>query len=79
MLTIKWTQPNGTINIFETKNVCVLIPKTEAWTDYKKENPDIIQDNMRALVMYDGGTICVFICESHLHIVNSNGKTIQTV
>ena len=79
MLTIKWTQPNGTINIFETKNVCTLIPKTKAWDEYKNENPDILSDKMRAIVMYDGGTICIFICEAHLYVVNENGKTVQTV
>lgn len=79
MLTIKWIQPDGATNIFETKNVCTLIPKTKAWEEYKHENPDLISDNLRALVMYDGGTICVFICEPHLYIVNSNAKTVQTV
>jgi hypothetical protein len=79
MLTIKWTQPSGAISIQETKNACTLIPKTKAWEEYKKENPDIITDKIRALVMHDGGTICVFICEAHLYIVNENGKTVQTV
>ena len=79
MLTIKWIQPSGITNIFETKNVCTLIPKTKAWEEYERENPDMISDNMRALVMHDGGTICIFVCEPHLYIVNSNGKTVQTV
>lgn len=79
MLTIKWTQPSGAINIFETKNVCTLIPKTKAWNEYKEDNPDLITDKMRAIVMYDGGTIYVFICELYLYIVNSNGKTVQTI
>lgn len=79
MLTIKWTQPSGAISIHETKNVYTLIPKTQAWSEYEKANPDFISDDIRALVMYDGGTICVFIGEAHLYIVNENGKTVQTV
>jgi len=79
MLTIKWTQPSGAINIFESKNACVLIPKTKAWDEYVCDNPDFKADNMRAIVMYDGGTICIFIGEAHLYIVNENGRTVQTV
>ena len=79
MLTIKYTQPSGAISIIESKTVCVLIPKTEAWDEFKTENTDIITDNMRGIVMYDGGTICVFTEDTHLYIVNENGKTVQTV
>ena len=79
MLTIKWTQPSGAINIFETKSVCTLIPKTEAWGEYEKENLDLTPGEARALVMYDGGTIYVSNSEPHLYIVNSNGRTVQTV
>lgn len=79
MLTIKWTHPDGAISIHETKKVCTLIPKTEAWSEYEKANPDFISDDIRAIVMYDSGTICVFICEAHLYIVNENGKTVQTI
>jgi len=79
MLTIKWTQPSGAISISESKHVCTLIPKTKAWDEYKKENADLLSDDMRAIVVYDGGTICVFIGDAHLYIVNSNGKTVQTI
>ena len=79
MLTIKWTQQSGAISIFESKMACVLIPKTKAWDEHKNDNPDMVTDNMRAIVMYDGGTICIFVEEAHLYIVNENGKTVQTV
>jgi len=79
MLTIKWTQPNGTISIFESKTACVLIPKTKAWDEFESDNPDLITHNMRGLVMYDNGTIHVFIGDAHLYIVNENGKTISSV
>jgi hypothetical protein len=79
MLTIKWTQPAGAISIHETKDVCTITPRTAAWSEYEKANPDFISDAIRALVMYDGGTICVFSGEPHLYIVNSNGKTVHTI
>ena len=78
MLTIKWTQPSGAINIFESKNVCVLIPKTKVWDEYMSDDSNLKSDNMRAIVMYDGGTICVFIGDANLYVVNDNGKTVQT-
>lgn len=78
MLTIKWTQPAGAISIFETKNTCVLIPKTKAWDEYFCD-ADIKDDNARAVVMYDGGTIHLFSGDAKLYIVNENGKTVQTV
>ena len=79
MLTIKWTHQGGSINIIESKAACVLVPKTKAWDEFKTENTNTITDNMRGIVMYDGGTICVFIEDTHLYIVNENGKTVQTV
>ena len=79
MLTIKWTQPNGAINIFESKTVCTLTPRTKAWDEYMSDDSNLKADNMRGIVMYDGGTIHVFSEEPHLYIVNSNGKTVQTV
>ena len=79
MLTIKWTQPSGAISIFESKRTCVLTPKSKAWDAHMSNDSDLKSDNMRAVVMHDGGTICVFIGEPHLYVVNENGKTVQTV
>lgn len=79
MLTIKWTQPSGAISIFESKRACVLFPKTKAWDEYMEDDSNLKSENMRAIVMYDGGTVCVFIGDAHLYVVNSEGKTIQTV
>ncbi len=79
MLTIKWTQPSGAINILETKTAIVIQPRTQSWDEYEKANPDAILKNTRGLVMYDGGTIYVESGDKHLYIVNENGKTVQTV
>lgn len=79
MLIIKWTQPSGIVNLIETKTAAVMIPKTPAFKEYKKENPDLKTNDVRGMVFYDGGTIILSRGEKHLYVVNENGKTVQTV
>ena len=79
MLTLKWTQTSGVISIIETRTAAVIPPRTPAFDEYKKENPDFLTDNIRGVVLYDGGSIPVFVEDARLYIVNENGKTVQTV
>lgn len=79
MLTIKWTQPSGIISIIETKTAAVILPRTEAWGNVKKDSPDLNIKGVRGMVIYDDATIYVGIDDARLYIVNENGKTVETV
>jgi hypothetical protein len=79
MLTIKWTQSNGTVNLLEANEVSIIYSKTEAWKEVEGEFFGS-SSNLKA-VIYRDGKYCIplYFGDQNLYIVNSEGKTVQTV
>ena len=81
MFTIKWIQANGCVTLQESQAVGVLRRGTELYklTANPETGLELNQELYQAIISKaDGSTIPIANNET-VYIINSNGKTVETV